>query len=380
MKPQTGRLGLYIHIPFCRSKCLYCDFCSFPHRDEETKAAYVQALQADLVAKSRLCTDYTVDTVYFGGGTPTVLSGDQLSALLQTVHTHYRVEGGAEISAECNPVTESLALFRQMRKSGFNRLSIGLQSIHDQELKALGRTHRYADFLSTLEDARCAGFENLSADLMFGIPHQTAERFLATLESVSSLGLEHLSAYSLTVEEGTPFFRMQDRLELPDEDTVADLYEKMIPFLKDRGFCQYEISNFSKPGYESKHNIKYWKCDPYLGFGPGAHSYFAGERFGNSRDIVAYIQGQDITEERHFLSAKEALNEYIMLRMRLSDGIERAAFAKRFDGDFEKLVREPFAHYQRDGLVCASEDRVRFTPRGFAVSNAILAEVLDFSN
>ena len=371
-------LGLYLHIPFCRSKCLYCDFCSFPRPKEDLVDAYVKALERDLLEKSRLCEDYEVDTVYFGGGTPTSLPGELLPRVLERIVESYSVLPNAEITAECNPTTENLALFRTMRASGFNRLSVGVQSVHEKELKALGRIHSFSDVEKTFADARTAGFSNLSADVMFGIPHQTPEGFLQTLERLTALEPWHLSAYGLQIEEGTPFHRMEKRLILPDEDATERMYFEGIDFLASHGFGQYEISNFAKDGYESRHNLKYWNCDEYLGFGVAAHSDFCGERFGNSRDLGAYIEGREITEERERISAEERKNEYIMLRMRLSEGVRAADFEARFGESFFATFGARLKKYEASGLVKINGDGAAFTQRGMYVSNAILADILDF--
>ena len=371
-------LGLYIHIPFCRSKCLYCDFCSFPRPKEELVDAYVAALERDLIQKSRLCEDYEVDTVYFGGGTPTSLPGELLPRLLDKVTAHYRVSAGAEITAECNPTTENLSLFRAMRAAGFNRLSVGVQSVHEKELKALGRIHSFSDVEKTFTDARAAGFSNLSADAMFGIPYQTPDSFLHTLEKLTALEISHLSAYGLQIEEGTPFHRMEKKLPLPDEDAAERMYFEGIDLLAGYGLQQYEISNFAKAGYESHHNLKYWNCDEYLGLGVAAHSDFCGERFGNSRDLHAYIDGKEITEERQRISQGERKNEYIMLRMRLADGVRASDFEARFGESFFETFGVRLRAYEASGLVRMTEEGAAFTKRGMYLSNAVLAEVLDF--
>ncbi|MBQ9132183.1 MAG: radical SAM family heme chaperone HemW [Clostridia bacterium] len=373
-------LGLYLHIPFCRSKCLYCDFCSFPRPDEGTVEAYVEALCRDLKRRAAACEDYAVDTVYFGGGTPTLLSAAQLERLMEAVTGAYRLADGAEITAECNPATGSRELFTRMRLAGFNRLSIGLQSAHGEELRALGRLHRFDDLRQTVEDARVAGIDNLSADVMFGIPGQTVGSYLATLEAVCGLGVRHLSAYGLTVEEGTPFGNMGDRLVLPDEEETRRMYFEGLAYLESHGWKQYEISNFAVPGYESRHNLKYWNCDPYLGFGPAAYSDFCGKRFGNSRDVAAYIEGKDITEACDEPSDVERMNEYVMLRMRLGEGISARAFEARFGGDFQALFGKRLEAYLPGGLVRRRGDGYGFSPRGMYVSNSILSEILDFSS
>ena len=324
-------LGLYLHVPFCKSKCLYCDFCSAPRPTEEELEAYVEALCCDLTEKSERCRDYLVDTVYVGGGTPTILSAAQLERIMERVTAGYHLASDAEITAECNPATADGALFRRMRAAGWNRLSIGAQSANERELKALGRLHRFSDFLETWELALAAGFENLSADVMFGIPHQTTESFTETLERILACKPRHLSAYALTVEAGTPFGkRGEAALELPDEDTVVEMYERLTHVTARAGLERYEISNFARRGYESRHNLKYWNTEEYLGFGPGAHSDFGGARFGNGRDTAGYLRGEDIREEYAVPDRDERLREYVMLRMRLREGISRGALREQF--------------------------------------------------
>lgn len=374
---MTG-LGLYIHIPFCRSKCRYCDFCSFPSHTEADFEAYTEALCRDLRARAALCRSHLVDTIYFGGGTPTILPWRLLGKLLQTVFDCYRVAENAEITAECNPKTGDARLFCEMRKMGFNRLSIGLQSVHENELRALGRIHSFADFTETFADARAAGFENLSADLMSGIPEQSLESYLESIDRVCDLAPEHISAYSLIVEEGTPFGDMADRLILPSEDAEEEMYFRGIERLLSRGYLQYEISNFAKAGYESRHNLRYWNCEEFLGFGPAAYSDFGGERFGNSRDLGAYIRGEDVVADRERPTAKQRMNEYVMLRMRLAAGVEYAEFERRFGCRFDDCFGEGLRPYRERGLLTLSEDRVAFTPKGMRVSNAVLSDVLDF--
>ncbi len=374
-------LGLYLHIPFCKSKCLYCDFCSFPHPSQERIASYVNALLLDLERRAPDCRDYEVDTVYLGGGTPTILSADQLEGIMETLVRCYHISENAEITAECNPATADLVLFRRMRGAGFNRLSIGLQSAHREELRALGRLHTFEQFLRTWEEAHSAGFSNLSADVMFGIPHQTRDRFVETLDKVLACAPSHLSAYALAVEEGTPFGkRGADALDLPDEESVRAMYLDMVTRLNDAGLCQYEISNFARAGYESRHNLKYWSMEPYLGFGPAAYSDFEGVRFGNGRDVEAYIRGETIVAERERPSEAERMNEYVMLRMRLAEGISLSELGARFGELAARRIRESFRKYQSGGFIRERADGFSFTPEGFLVSNAILSDVLEFEN
>lgn len=375
MKP----LGLYLHIPFCKSKCLYCDFCSFPRPRREETEAYVDALCKDLERWSPACSLHEVDTVYVGGGTPTLLSSEQLERIMNTVARNYHLADHAEITAECNPATADTELLRSMRRAGWNRLSIGLQSAQAQELKALGRIHSFDDFQRTWEQARAVGFSNLSADVMFGIPRQTEESFADTLEKALACQPEHLSIYSLIVEEGTPFGRRgEERLELPGEDTVRNMYLNMVKKLNAAGVNQYEISNFAKSGYESKHNLKYWNTDEYLGFGLGAYSDFGGERFGNGRDLAAYLRGEDIIAERENPDKQERLSEYVMLRMRLNEGVSFRALETRFGGAAAEQVRKSFAVYQSGDFLRIDRNHMAFTAEGMLVSNTILSEALDF--
>ena len=271
-------LGLYIHIPFCKAKCIYCDFYSLP-RAEGQMDAYVSALTAQLAAWRERTADCTVDTVYFGGGTPSYLGPDRLCRLLDAVFQSYRVAPGAEITLEANPDSaQDISALRQLHDAGFDRLSLGMQSADDAELRRIGRVHTHAQTVRAVENARAAGFDNLSLDLIYGLPEQTMTRWQANLDAALALAPEHLSCYGLKVEEGTPLFARRERFTLPDDDTQADMYLSAVGLLARRGYEQYEISNFCRPGRASRHNSRYWTLAEYLGFGPGAHSDFGGER------------------------------------------------------------------------------------------------------
>ena len=372
-----NKLGIYLHIPFCKSKCHYCDFCSFPKMGEEDMRAYCDTLHVQIVQKAAQLADYEVDTVYFGGGTPTALPSELLCGLLARVKQHFRVSAHAEITAECNPATADAAYFSAMRQAGFNRLSIGAQSLHDAELALLGRVHTAADFRATVEMARAAGFENISADLMYGIPGQTRESFAASVRGICSLGVRHVSAYALKIEQGTPFYKMQSKLSLPDEDTVADMYEDCVAILAEHGILRYEISNFAKAGYESRHNLKYWEYGEYLGLGVAAHSFVGGRRFAydNTR---AYMQGNPVASFADPNTPREAQDEFVMLGMRLEKGIDKAEFFLRFGKTFDETYGAHLAPYIRAGFVQDSPECCRFTTEGFLVSNTILSDVLDF--
>ena len=342
-------------------------------------AEYVTALYRDLRAHAPACREYTVDTVFLGGGTPTTLPAYLLKDLMGEIYKYYNVAPDAEITAECNPITGERELFARMRAAGINRLSIGLQSAHENELKALGRLHSFEIFAACFADARAAGFDNISVDVMSGIPHQTPESRQETLEKVIALGPEHISSYDLIIEAGTPFARKRATLSLPDEEAARRMYLEGIEFLSQKGYAQYEISNFAKLGYESRHNLKYWSCDEYLGFGVAAYSDFGGERFGNSRDIEAYIAGRDITEERGTPDQNERINEYVMLRFRLCEGLDVAAFESRFGISFEETYGKKLTPFLSAGLVRREGGRYFLSREGMLVSNTILSEILDFS-
>ncbi len=372
---MTDRTGIYIHVPFCLSKCYYCDFCSRTRADEETRSIYTERVCAEIRAcAERLGDDRpTADTVYFGGGTPTLLSPSQLGAILTAVNNTFGIENGAEITAEANPKTADLERLSDMRRLGINRLSIGMQSVHDNELRALGRIHSHADFLASFEDARRAGFENISADLMYGIPEQTRESFAESIRSLISLSPEHISSYSLTVEDGTLFHRRRDSLILPDDDAVADMYALMTEMLEAGGYKKYEISNFANNGQVSRHNLKYWKRENYLGFGPAAHSFYSGVRYANSRDIDGYLEGSDIRELAEVISGGEAMDEYVMLGMRISEGIDISEFNRIFNSDFMESYGSTFRRFSPE-YVYIDGKSCRFTDKGMFVSNYILSE------
>ena len=371
-------LGLYLHIPFCKSKCRYCDFCSFPHLDRETVEAYCAALAREIEACGEQMRDVLVDTVYFGGGTPTYLPAKRLAALLDTVAKHFRVAADAEITIECNPATADGEALSILRGAGFSRLSIGAQSLSDGELRLLGRIHSAKDFKDTFAAARRAGFDNISADVMFGIPAQTAASFAATLRALADLAPDHVSAYGLKIEEGTPFFAERDSLSLPSEDEERQMYMDAVDFLAERGYGRYEISNFAKKGKESRHNLRYWERRDYLGMGLAAYSCLGNERFSNTEELSLYLAGKRVaTRER--VSAHDALCEAIMLGMRLERGVNFATLADTY-GDAAWDYQNRLAKYADGGFVRKTKEGYAFTSDGFYVSNTILSDILDFEN
>ena len=377
-RPKT--VGIYVHMPFCLSKCHYCDFCSVTGADEGKKDLYVSRICAEigeLADKIKQTGELPqADTVYFGGGTPTLMSAEQFARILEAVESNFGISQSAEITAECNPRSIDENGLSDLRRLGVNRLSIGMQSIHDSELRALGRIHGSGDFLETFGAARKAGFDNISVDLMYGIPNQTRESFKKSVEGLAMLAPEHISSYALTVEEETNFHRRRDSLDLPDEDTVGDMYDDMCEVLAKYGYHRYEISNFSKDGRESRHNLKYWTGENYLGFGSAAHSYFDGVRFAHSRDINAYIEGKSTIIDVEPIDKREAMNEYVMLGMRLSQGVDISSFKDRFGEEIFEVFGK-IRQYSPE-FIEISDQKCRFTERGVFVSNSILSDVLDF--
>ncbi len=377
------KLGLYVHIPFCAAKCAYCDFYSFVPQDEEIQRHYVAALQLQMEDFAPLCREYTVDSVFIGGGTPTLLPPKLLHRVLNTLWRNYSMTDDVEITMEANPATVDFKGLRKLYREGVSRLSMGLQTVHPRELGALGRIHTKEDFERSFSDARDAGFENINVDLMYGIPHQNEASFFKSLDTAALLAPEHLSVYGLKIEEGTPFFAARDTLPLPDEDAEYNMYMQCVEHLAKRGYAQYEISNFARPGYRCRHNVKYWTCGEYLGFGAAAHSDFDGERFATVRDAHAYIDGMELVgqadtvwAERREISPAERKSEFVMLAMRLSDGVSRNEFAERFSEDLDDYCGRRLAAYIDDGFVTFDGDRYAFTPKGMYVSNYILSSVL----
>lgn len=368
-------LGIYIHIPFCIKKCGYCDFCSYPGQNAEYISAYARELCRRI--KQTKADGYTVDTVYFGGGTPSLLPLKQTEDVLNAITATFALSKNAEITLECNPLTAQLDYFKSIHSMGINRLSIGLQSALDNELKLLGRIHGSADFVNCFSDARRAGFDNISADIMYGIPEQTLDSLTDTVEFLCRLSPQHISAYGLTVEEGTDFYRNRNKLALADDDMQAQMYYLCSERLEKHGYHKYEISNFSQTGFESKHNLRYWMGLEYIGFGVAAHSYFGSERFGNSRDISAFLEGRDITEERQLLSDSDKKREYIMLRLRLAEGISAADYKNCFDKELWQDIPSLKAYIEQ-GFMISDGEHISFTDKGFLVSNTILSDIIDF--
>ena len=365
-------LGLYIHIPFCKAKCIYCDFYSLP-RSEEKMDAYTDALRRSLARFSDAAQGYAVDTVYFGGGTPSYLGADRLCGILETVFACYHVDRNAEITTEANPDSaREVPALRQLRSAGFNRISLGMQSADDEELRRIGRIHTHGETVEAVEAARAAGFDNLSLDLIYGLPAQSAARWRENLRAAIALRPEHLSCYGLKVEEGTPLYRQRETMRLPDDDAQAEEYLAAVETLASAGYAQYEISNFARPGRESRHNLKYWTMQEYLGFGPGAHSDFAGRRFACARDLNAYLAGEERLSESARPARAEREEERVMLALRTARGLDLSALSED-TAEAEAVLAECARH----GLARKESGRWRLTPQGFLVSNAVIVRVLE---
>lgn len=377
---QIQPLELYLHIPFCVKKCLYCDFLS-GSADASLREAYLEALLTELGGRASQYREYTVTSVFVGGGTPSVLTGEQMVRLLGAVRTGFRLAEGAEISAEANPGTMDTQKLAAWRRAGINRLSIGLQSAETAELAAIGRIHSWEQFAATYALAREAGFSNVNVDIMSALPGQSRESYQRTLEKVLGLNPppEHISAYSLIVEEGTPFYEMQQRgeLELPDEETDRDLYHMTKSILHQRGYERYEISNYAQPGYECRHNCGYWRRTDYVGFGVGAASLFQAVRFRNGEALQPYIEHPlDCRMEFQTLSREEQMEEFMFLGLRLTAGVEEKEFLRQFGVGLTELYGEVIERNRADGLLDWDGGRLFLTEEGLDVSNYVMAQFL----
>ena len=379
MKKETNTvrpLGLYLHIPFCRKKCDYCDFYSLAH-SEEKMDSYTAALIRHLEEVAPRAEKHTVDTVYFGGGTPSYLGEKRLEKLLRTVEKRYHLAKEAEITLEANPDSvKDDKMLRSLRRAGFNRWSLGVQSTDDALLRAVGRPHTFEQARLAVEAARKAKIGNLSLDLIYGLPSQTMEQWRQTLSDAVALSPEHLSCYGLKVEEGTPLYARRERESLPDDDAQADMYLYAVSYLAERGYAQYEISNFAKEGCESRHNLKYWTLQEYAGFGPGAHSDFGSVRFAYEKDLDAYIRGELCLSEQQDIPPRDRDTEYLMLGLRTARGVGVKEFENRFRERFAPM-ETLLETYAGQGWCLREEDRWRLTPQGFLVSNQIIGNVLD---
>ena len=373
-------LGIYVHVPFCRSKCQYCDFYSLTAKDDKLMENYLNAILTHIRECGPLAPGYKVDTIYFGGGTPSFFGAEGMATILSMIRRCFDVDSNAEITFEANPDSVTDSLLRRLKAEGFNRVSLGVQTDNDKLLKELGRPHDYAQAVNAISRIRHAGFKNLSIDLMYGLPGQTLNDWKDTLERVLPMMPEHVSCYALKVEEGTPLYQYKDVCNIADDDTQADMYLAAVEILRAKGYRQYEISNFARKGLYSRHNMKYWTGGEYLGFGPSASSDFAGKRFTMVRDLAAYIlgikNGGEVIEEMDEIPLRERAGEYLMLRLRTSTGIIREEYEHKFLLPFDP-IEDALERNRAMGYAARNtEGRWRLTPKGFLVSNSIISDLL----
>ena len=381
-------MELYIHIPFCVKKCDYCDFLSFA-ADEQTQKSYVAALQKELAFYGAKYKDRRITTIFIGGGTPSWLKEDYMQAIMETVYHYFSVEQDAEITIECNPGTITEHKFEVYRRIGINRLSIGLQSVHNEELKILGRIHTFDQFLKTYDMARKHGFSNINIDLMSSLPGQTPEIFCDSLYQVLKLKPEHISAYSLIIEKGTPFYELyrfdavrqeagMQTESLPTEEEEYQTTKMTQHILKEAGYHWYEVSNFAKPGYECRHNIGYWKRVDYLGVGLGASSLIDNVRYSNTRDLYTYLSvpADSLLEAAEQITRNGQMEEFMFLGLRMRDGFYRDEFTQAFGIPIEAVYGDALNHLQQEELLLKREGRIYLTDKGMDLNNYVVAQFM----
>lgn len=369
---QVAPIGVYVHVPFCDGKCPYCDFYSM-RATEEKLESYTQALCRWAAQWAPRWSGKKANTVYFGGGTPVLLGADRLARVLEAIRSNIEVTPDAEITIEANPAAAQEALFRNLYRAGFNRLSMGLQSANENELRFLGRRHTVQQASDAVKAAQAAGFSNISLDLMLGLREQTTESVKRSVCFCVQQDVPHVSAYLLKVEPGTPFARYHVEDTLPDEDAQVELYHTACRALEQAGFAQYEISNFAKPGCESRHNLHYWRDEEYAAVGASAHGFLDGKRFYYPRNLEAFLRGDPTIEDGDGGSPEE----YVLLALRLTEGLTRQRFSRRFRTELPDALFRKAAMLQKAGLTITDGERIALTREGFLVSNAVIAELLD---
>ena len=367
---MTDNCGLYLHVPFCQKKCRYCDFYS----------SFADGTQIDRYCKALIRSvnqwggkfHRPIDTIYLGGGTPSLLN-HRLPEVLKAVRDSFEILPDTEITLEMNPTGNAEEILSFAKKAGVNRLSVGLQSGIDRELEILGRTHTFENTKNTVELARNMGFSNISLDLMIGLPNSSKETLTESLDKITELGPQHISAYILKIEENTAFYKTAESLNLPDDDAVSDQYLLMCDYLKDKGYGHYEISNFAKKGFYSRHNLKYWLGVDYLGIGPSAHSLIDGKRFFYPKDLKGFIEGNTPLPD----GSGGGKEEFIMLRLRLKSGISELEYRQKFGEDLPQSFKEKAELFLKNGLMTTEKDRYSLTDSGMLLSNSIITECLE---
>ncbi|WP_304507507.1 radical SAM family heme chaperone HemW [Anaerotignum sp.] len=374
-------MGLYVHIPFCKKKCLYCDFPSFGSMEEKYEE-YVSALEREVEKRGQYYKSCQISSIFFGGGTPTVLSKEQLARLMLKIKKSFFLAKDAEITIEANPGTIEKEKAEVLKKIGFNRLSMGVQAWQNRLLSTLGRIHTIEEFQNNFQVVRKAGFDNINVDLMFALPTQTFGDWKETLDKITSMNPEHISAYSLIIEEGTPFYEAFQKGELLEigEELDREMYHYAVSFLEKRGYGQYEISNFAKAGRESRHNEIYWQTEPYLGVGLGAHSYLNGNRFHNTYDLDKYILAEGeislLEEEKEVVTKEDAMGEFMFLGLRMTEGVSYESFFSRFGVEMTSVYGAVIYDFVESGLMMQTENGVALTARGIDLSNQVFAKFL----
>ena len=366
-------IGLYLHIPFCKSKCPYCDFYSFSGKDTE-KDQYTSALKEKVLSSISTLQSGNkckADTLYIGGGTPSVLGAKNLKSLVNACNSGFLTDD-AEITVECNPHGLDEDFFKVLHECGVNRISLGLQSAVDSERRILGRLSDRNQVENAVKMAQKVGFENITLDVMLGVPNQNEKSLNETLDFCVSLGVPHISAYMLKLEKNTHFYKNQHKYDFPDDDLTADLYLQMCETLENNGIMQYEISNFAKSGFESRHNLKYWHCEEYLGLGPSAHSFLDGKRFYFDRDFNAFMNGNSPIDD----GFGGDFTEYAMLNLRLVEGLDETKVSHRFGHSIPKQIYENSKILIDNGYMISNENGLALTRKGFLMSNTILSEIL----
>lgn len=363
-------LGIYVHIPFCKSKCPYCDFYSLRYTDD-LMDRYLSALMEDIRETAKTVSE-EIDTVYFGGGTPSVFGGERIAEILSVIKECYKLSN-PEITVECNPSTMNSVFYETILRAGVNRISLGMQSAVDRERKSLGRIADKEQVARSIAEAREAGINNISLDMMLGVPHQTVESLDESIAFIKEQNVEHISAYMLKLEEGTYFHKNSHKLNLPDDDTVCDMYLHFSEQMQKLGYEHYEISNFAKPERQSKHNTKYWRDEEYIGFGPSAYSFYKGERYHYDADIEKYIAAGEIVSDETGGDAEE----YIMLALRLKKGLVFDEYMKRYDRALPEGFFEKAEQFETKGLLISDDNHIALTTEGFLLSNAIIGELID---
>lgn len=376
------KLGIYIHIPFCKQKCNYCDFYSVKWNDEwENK--YVEAVINEIKSyRAKLENNFSIDTIFFGGGTPTIVKAENLDRILNSLKDFCKIDKDAEISMEANPNTLTEEKLKSYRQIGINRLSVGIQSLNDEILKKIGRIHSANEALEAIDRLKNAGFENINADVMFNIPGQTVNDIEETVLKIIKSGVKHISFYSLKLEKGTPMYSMEKakKIVMPDEEIEREMYYAGRDVMERNNLFQYEISNFAAKGYECKHNLKYWDQEEYIGLGPSAHSFMDNVRYSNPSDLRLYCENsvsnsfEKIVQEQ--LDKNDLMFEYIMLRLRLTEGINVKTFESKFSEDFKELYKLQIDYLVKNNLIELSGNFIKLTKKGMDISNYVIEEFM----